>query len=269
MEKSILGKNFNFDDIRYTKQEDYTVILLFTAYKPCIDAPHGKINISNYYGVSQKGHERATEVIEYLTSKGYTAEFYKEHNIKALASHTGGYLGKNTLYIHEEFGSYTNIQAIKTNLDLANAEILESKPCSMCNNCIKVCKTGALSKEGFNAEKCLRKQITRPLIDGDVKPMLYQIMGCEQCQNVCPHNDVEYKKGICLDIIETLTLKNFDIILETLGKNYAKKVNIINQTIIYAANSCYVGAYDVVAQLAEVEEHMEVCEYYFGCVGKA
>jgi epoxyqueuosine reductase len=118
-------------------------------------------------------------------------------NERVLAKHAGlGWLGKNTLLLNEQLGSYFFLGVILTTLDLQPSLVSAHSPpadrCGSCRKCIEACPTGALV-DGYvmDARKCisyltieLREAIPKELRE----PMGQHVFGCDICQDVCPWN---------------------------------------------------------------------------------
>ncbi|HZJ78236.1 MAG TPA: QueG-associated DUF1730 domain-containing protein [Clostridia bacterium] len=102
-----------------------------------------------------------------------------------------GVRGKNGLLINKEFGSWVFIGEIITTLELEHSNE-KAAQCLNCGQCIKMCPTGALSKNGFDKDKCL-SGITQQ--KGDLTEEQVELIeqsgcawGCDICQSVCPLN---------------------------------------------------------------------------------
>ncbi len=118
-------------------------------------------------------------------------------NERVLAKHAGlGWLGKNTLLLNEQMGSFFFLGVILTTLDLqpslGGADVPPADRCGSCRKCIDACPTGALV-DGYvmDARKCisyltieLRGKIAEELRE----PMGQHVFGCDICQDVCPWN---------------------------------------------------------------------------------
>ena len=76
---------------------------------------------------------------------------------RALAQRAGlGFIGKNHMLIHPEFGNQILLGELITTLELEPDEPLENLSCGDCGKCIRACPTGALDKDGsFDARKCI------------------------------------------------------------------------------------------------------------------
>lgn len=118
-------------------------------------------------------------------------------NERVLAKHAGlGWLGKNTLLLNQQIGSYFFLGVILTTLDLQStleaAEFPPADRCGTCRKCIDACPTDALVEPYvMDARKCisyltieLRGSIPVEYREG----MGQHVFGCDICQDVCPWN---------------------------------------------------------------------------------
>jgi epoxyqueuosine reductase len=141
---------------------------------------------------------KANLLIETLQKKLKTAEFkvFVDSNTileKAWAARCGlGWIGKNTLLINKELGSFVFICIILTDLDL-NYDEIHDDHCGNCSACIMACPTGAIEKpHQLNASKCLAYLTIENTSSenkedkGKTKGWIY---GCDICQDVCPWNN--------------------------------------------------------------------------------
>ena len=114
---------------------------------------------------------------------------------KPLAQRAGlGWLGKNSLIINPQFGSWIFLAELLTELSLSPDEPMENQ-CDNCTACIDACPTGALSEPGIlDARKCLSYLTVEH--KGDIPAAIIElvtkedvcIFGCDICQEVCPFN---------------------------------------------------------------------------------
>ncbi|HLR43192.1 MAG TPA: tRNA epoxyqueuosine(34) reductase QueG, partial [Pseudogracilibacillus sp.] len=110
---------------------------------------------------------------------------------RAVAERAGiGFIGKNTLLITEEYGSFVYLGEMITNIPFTPDE-KSTLSCGDCRICMDACPTGALVKPGqLNAQNCLafQTQTKTPLPDKFRAKIGTRIYGCDTCQSVCPYN---------------------------------------------------------------------------------
>ena len=101
-----------------------------------------------------------------------------------------GWIGKNTMLINKDSGSYFFIAEMILNIELVYDNSIGDF-CGTCSKCIEACPTQALSPYQMDASKCI-SYLTIELKD-DI-PEMFQgkmndwIFGCDICQEVCPWN---------------------------------------------------------------------------------
>lgn len=103
-----------------------------------------------------------------------------------------GFIGKNSCLIIPEKGSWYFLGGVLFNKEFSGeSQIIENK-CGTCTKCINACPVGAIVEPFvIDANKCLSYLTIEH--KGDIKDILpagkhKNIMGCDVCQAVCPHN---------------------------------------------------------------------------------
>ena len=120
--------------------------------------------------------------------------FVDKHHVqeRAFAKHAGlGWIGKNTLLINPDVGSYTFLAGIAVSLQL-EADSPTEDLCGSCTLCIDSCPTGALVDEyELDATRCisyLTIEHKGPIPESQRAQLGHHVYGCDVCQDVCPYN---------------------------------------------------------------------------------
>jgi len=103
-----------------------------------------------------------------------------------------GWIGKNSLLISKEYGSYVFIGELIIDIDLDYDSPFTTDYCGSCSRCIDACPTGAIVAPGtVDARKCISYHTieNKNEVPADIRAKLQnQIFGCDICQDVCPWN---------------------------------------------------------------------------------
>ena len=110
-----------------------------------------------------------------------------------LAQRAGlGWIGKNTLVMSRELGSYFLLGEIILDIELPPDEPHTAQFCGSCTRCLDACPTDALvAPRELDASKCISFHTieNRLRLPQDVKDQVGDwLFGCDICQEVCPWN---------------------------------------------------------------------------------
>jgi epoxyqueuosine reductase len=148
---------------------------------------------------------------------------------RAWAAKSGlGWIGKHTLLINKQKGSYFFIAEIICDKEFEYDVAIENF-CGTCTKCIDACPTQAIEPFSVDASKCI-SYATIELNEQNIpnefsKKMQTNIFGCDICQQVCPwnrfaqpHNEILFKM---LEPIKTWGLKEWrELNEETFKKEF-------------------------------------------------
>lgn len=223
-------------------------VLLLKSYVP----QDGTVDA--FYIAKNDSYRAAQQMLRQLEEAGIQSELLSNLKLKAIATQSAGLArGMNTLNYHSEFGS-------KFCMELIGLDVIpegETQPaqkavlqCETCGRCMQSCPGGAITKDGFVKENCIRFYMMsgKPMPEHlrsyiGVQSGSYAAIGCDICQRVCPGNHaMEAQRGedqTAFTIDELLecsaeTLERFGTMY---GRNYAIRNRIIAQALLAAGNS--------------------------------
>ncbi len=112
---------------------------------------------------------------------------------KPIAEKAGlGWIGKNTLLLSKEAGSWFFLGELLTTLPLPVDKPVIQDGCQNCQACLNICPTGALvNAKQIDARRCISYLTIehKTAIPLELRPLIgNRIYGCDDCQLICPWN---------------------------------------------------------------------------------
>lgn len=148
----------------------------------------------DYHKIIRKRLQKLADRIEAVAGPfGYRA-FVDSAPVleRALAEKSGlGWIGKNTMLINKQAGSWFFLGELFTDLPLP-VDTAGSAHCGSCRACLDICPTDAfVSANQLDARRCI-SYLTIELRDSIPeefrKAMGNRVFGCDDCQLICPWN---------------------------------------------------------------------------------
>lgn len=114
-----------------------------------------------------------------------TGGFYE----KELGIRAGfGYLGKNSLLINKDLGSYFFLGCLFTSIDFSSYSSPSVGTCGSCNRCLKACPAQAIKGDySVDFSRCHSYITQKKEYHKELENINYAY-GCDICQEVCPKN---------------------------------------------------------------------------------
>ena len=175
-----------------------TIVVTSLLYGP---EPAGETAVARYVGgrdyhdVFEERLDRVVEAIREVDPDA-AARRYVDYGPVLERDHAQraglGWIGKNTMLIHPELGSYLMLGEVLTDLEIEPDPPFLPDRCGSCTRCIEACPTDAiLDGRMIDARRCisyLTIELRGPIPEALRRPIGTRVFGCDICQEVCPWN---------------------------------------------------------------------------------
>jgi epoxyqueuosine reductase len=149
----------------------------------------------DYHKLMRSRLAKLAKRIESRLGQGHYRAFVDSAPVleRALAENAGlGWIGKNTMLLHDKAGSWFFLGEIYTDVPLPADAPQQTQHCGSCRACLDICPTNAFVEPWvLDARRCISYlTIEHP---GSIPEALRaamgnRIYGCDDCQLVCPWN---------------------------------------------------------------------------------
>ncbi len=188
--------------------------------EPGLIAPEARsvvVVLDNYYTADEKRDLQPPRIAKYARGEDYhrvtmgrlaqLAQFLREKGARLARSYTDagpvperelaqraglGWIGKNTMLVRPQAGSFFFIGSVFTDLLLDLDPPFELDRCGSCTRCLEACPTGALLEPRLlDATRCisyLTIEQPGPIPDELAERFQGYAFGCDICNDVCPWN---------------------------------------------------------------------------------
>lgn len=179
----VLGVSYELTDKNTTKH--FECEGLISAYA---------LNEDYHHVIRTKTEEFVTSINEGLDKKIKSRIFIDSGPLMekdlVLSAHIG-WIGKHSIAIHPEFGSFFLICCILIDADCHEDKGIIGDLCGDCKICKQACPTGCIGNHSIDPTRCISYLTIehKGIIPRDFRSLIgNRIFGCDICQIVCPYN---------------------------------------------------------------------------------
>ncbi len=228
-----------------------SVVVLLFGYAPILKFPENCGEVDSYYFTSNAAYFKTREIKDRLREHGYEVSDCPGLDYKKFAVEIG-FLeqGRNSLCYHWKYGSRFVMECFKVKGIYNKTEKSRvGLNCGACGKCADACPADAL-RSGFDINRCLRAKMNKIGVDSEEDSLKFgkKILGCDICQNVCPHNKKAGETSYSQRQKELFDLENLFLAAlkgkkgmaeyaEEIGANFARPGRFLSMCINAMGNS--------------------------------
>ncbi len=179
--------------------EDEPTLTYFNHYRQ-VNALIDRILLQTGLFLQKKGFRYITIAASQSMNKdGWNYEGRFSHKQGACLAGLGG-IGRNSLFLHKDFGSLVRMGTLFTDCEFDCAGRLPLDPCGSCRACVDACPAKAIKDTDFYYG-IPREEIFDPAKCSEYMKKEFQKIGrgavCGICMRVCPKNKLDCEVSQC------------------------------------------------------------------------
>ncbi|MCL2203823.1 MAG: 4Fe-4S dicluster domain-containing protein [Defluviitaleaceae bacterium] len=242
-------------------------ITLWVAFAPTplvVDWPEGCGEMNGHYTSNALRKSRHSAWEDAVEALGFEVKRGAVFPDRAAAIRAGlGVHGLNGLLITPEHGSFVYITVLAVRNpppgDARGPEHDLSPGCGGCGACIPACPRQSISEEGVDTKTCLRTYMNEPerMTEEIYRQMGRRVMGCDDCQRVCPYNAGIAKEPPPADLVAPMRLEALltqPVVHEIIQYTHLNETILKTQAILAAANTGRKDLLPLIEALAQSDE---------------
>lgn len=214
---------------------DCIAVLLYP-YSPFTADEH----IPAYYIASNKAYSALKEFTDILNENGVKAQKVDiPVKLQLTRSHIGS-VCRNSLIAFDKYGTRVILLSLAVQGIAPQTYNEKNIGCGSCSACMNACPGGAIAKDGFTFNKCIRFYMNPADHPDYIRDAQKTYIGCEICQYVCPANALLKSVSPSDDMKDAFDLKRLitgDVkrAREYVGKNFSGSGKLTAEAIVFAA----------------------------------
>ncbi len=187
------------EDTSLLVQNSRSVIVFLLNYRRRAHVAQGYGRIASYATFEDYHSFFLNKINDFMCENGLYSNTFKSYvdtgplSERSLAKSSSlGWIGKNSMLINRDLGSFTFLGSAVTDIALDSPSLPSPDLCGSCTRCIESCPTGAINNNRtVDSNLCISYHTieSRSAIPKEIsESMGDMIFGCDVCNDVCPWN---------------------------------------------------------------------------------